>query len=92
MILISAIVPIIALYLALLYIVFIYRFFRVKAKLSVLEVRDGMDRLNKRRIRVAVLAVLVFSVCLAARLAVKSWAPDMLMAFNYEEAAKGHGK
>ncbi len=89
MILISAIVPIIALYLALLYIVFIYRFFRVKAKLSVLEVRDGMDRLNKRRIRVAVLAVLVFSVCLAARLAVKSWAPDMLMAFNYEEAAKG---
>lgn len=88
MLLISAIIPLLTLYLAVLCVMLVYRFFTVKAKLPVLGLRGGLGRLAGKR-RLAVLGVLFFLVCFAAQMAVGLYTPGMLMVFNYEEAARG---
>ncbi len=89
MLLISAIIPLLTLYLAVLCVTLVYRFFTVKAKLPVLGLRGGLGRLSGKRRRLAVLGVLFFLVCFAAQMAVGLYTPGMLMVFNYEEAARG---
>ena len=89
MFLISAIIPLLMLYLAVLCVTLAYRFFTVKAKLPVLGLRGGLGRLTGKRRRLAVLGVLFFLACFAARMAGGLYAPGMLMVFNYEEAARG---
>ena len=88
MLLISAIIPLLTLYLAVLCVTLVYRFFTVKAKLPVLGLRGGLGRLAGKR-RLVVLGVLFFLVCFAAQMAVGLYTPGMLMVFNYEEAARG---
>ena len=88
MLLISAIIPLLTLYLAVLCVTLVYRFFTVKAKLPVLGLRGGLGRLAGKR-RLVVLGVLFFLVCFAAQMAVDLYTPGMLMVFNYEEAARG---
>ncbi len=89
MLLISAIIPLLKLYLAVLCVTLAYRFFTVKAKLPALGLRGGLERLSGKRRRLAVLGVLFFLVCFAARMAGGLYTPGMLMVFNYEEAARG---
>lgn len=89
MLLISAIIPLLKLYLAVLCVTLAYRFFTVKAKLPVLDLRGGLERLSGKRRRLAVLGVLFFLTCFAAQMAGGLYAPGMLMVFNYEEAARG---
>ncbi len=89
MLLISAIIPLLKLYLAVLCVTLAYRFFTVKAKLPVLGLRGGLERLSGKRRRLAVLGVLFFLTCFAAQMAGGLYAPGMLMVFNYEEAARG---
>lgn len=89
MILVCAIVPALILGLAVLYAVLLRRFFIVKAKLPVLGVRGALGRTAGKRRKLAALGALFFVVCLAAQVAAAVWAPDMLMVFNYEEAARG---
>ena len=89
MILVCAIVPALILGLAVLYAVLLRRFFIVKAKLPVLGVRGALGRTAGKRRKLAALGALFFVVCLAAQVAAAIWAPEMLMVFNYEEAARG---
>ena len=86
---ISAVIPLLVLYLAVLCVTLAYRFFTVKAKLPVLGLRGGLGRLTGKWRRLAVLGVLFFLACFAARMAGGLYAPGMLMVFNYEEAARG---
>ena len=74
MLLISAIIPLLTLYLAVLCVTLVYRFFTVKAKLPVLGLRGGLGRLAGKR-RLAVLGVLFFLVCFAAQMAVGLYTP-----------------
>lgn len=89
MILVSAIVPTLTFCLVLLYIILTLRFFRVKSKLPVLGLRGGLGSLNGKRRGLAIGSVLFFLACFAGRIATTAWSPDMLMVFNYEEAARG---
>lgn len=89
MLLISAIIPLLTLYLAVLCVTLVYRFFTVKAKLPVLGLRGGLGWLAGKRRRLAILGVLFFLACFAAQMAVGLYTPGMLMVFNYEEAARG---
>ncbi len=89
MILVSLVVPALIVCLAVLYLVLIQRFFLIKEKLPVLGVRGALGRTKGRRRRIAALGALFFGASLGAQLAAGAWAPDMLMAFNYEEAARG---
>ena len=88
MFLLSVIEPILILCTAFLYIVLIWRIFKVKSKLQISELKNGLGKLpSKRRIAAAGLAFLM--LCFTGRLLTDIWSPSMLMAFNYEEAAKG---
>lgn len=89
MILVSAIVPVLKFCLVLLYIILILRFFRIKSKMPVLGLRGISGGLNGKRGRLALWSALFFAACFVGRVATESWAPDMLMIFNYEEAARG---
>ena len=89
MLLINAIIPLLKLYLAILCAMLVYRFLVARAKLPVLGLRGGLGRLSQRWRRLAVLGVLFFLVCFAARMAEGFYTPSMLMVFNYEEAARG---
>lgn len=89
MLLISALTPLLALYLVCLCVTLVYRFFVVKEKLPVLGLRGGLGRLAGKRRRLAALAAVFFLVCFAARMAACLYAPSMLMVFSYEEAARG---
>ena len=89
MILISVIVPVLTVCLILLYLILIRRFFRVKSKLPVLGLRDGIGCLTGKRRGLAVLGLLVFLTSFGAQVSTKLWSPNMLMVFNYEEAARG---
>ena len=76
MVLLSVIEPVLILCTLCLYIILIWRIFKVKSKLP-----------KKRKIAIAGLAF--FLICFAGRLLTELWSPSMLMAFNYEEASKG---
>lgn len=89
MVLVYAIVPALILCLAILYAKLIRRFFFVKAHLPVLGVRGALGRTAGKRRKMAALGALFFTACFAGQLAAGSWAPSMLMAFNYEEASRG---
>lgn len=89
MILVCAIVPALVLCLIVLYAALTQRFFTVKAKLPVLGIRGALGRAKGRKWQLGALGALFFAVCLIAQLAAGTWAPGMLMAFNYEEAARG---
>lgn len=89
MIFVCAIVPVLALYVILLYLVLIGRFFRIRAKLPVLGLKGGLGRVTGKRKRLVGLGILFFVMCLAGQLCAGVWAPDMLMVFKYEEAARG---
>ena len=65
------------------------RFFLVKAMLPVLGIRGVLGRTERKRRKIAALGALFLAVCLTAQLAASAWAPDMLMVFSYEEAARG---
>lgn len=89
MILVSAIVPVLTIFLVFLYIILMLRFFRIKSKLPVLGLRGIPGSLSGKRRRLALWSVLFFLACFAGRVATQAWSPDMLMIFNYEEAARG---
>lgn len=89
MLLISAIIPLLKLYIAFLCAMLIYRFLITRAKLPVLGFRGGLGRLSEKRRRLAILGALFFLVSFAARMAESLYTPSMLMVFNYEEAARG---
>lgn len=89
MLLIHAIMPLLALYLAVLCLTLVFRLFILKAKLPALGLRGGLGRLSEKRRRLAALGALFFLVCIAAQMTEGLYAPDMLMVFNYEEAARG---
>lgn len=88
MILLSAIEPVLTLCTACLYIVLIWRIFKVKSKLQISELKNGLGKLPKKR-KIAIAGLAFFLICFAGRLLTELWSPSMLMAFNYEEAAKG---
>ena len=89
MIVVSAVVPILTFVLVLLYIMLSFRFLRIKSKLPVLGLRGGLGSLSGKRRRLALQSVLFFLVYYVGRVATEAWTPDMLMVFNYEEAARG---
>lgn len=89
MILVSMIVPILAFCLVCLYIAVGYRFFMVKSKLPAFGLKGGLAGLVGKRRRLAVYGIIFFLACYVSQAAVWAWSPDMLMAFNYEEAARG---
>lgn len=89
MILVSAIAPVLILCLILIYAALIWRFFRIKSKLPVFGLRSGLSGLAKKRKRLAVWGILFFLLGFAGQLLTRHWSPDMLMVFNYEEAARG---
>ena len=89
MIVVSAAGLALTLCLVWMYLRLARRFFKVKAALPVLKVRDGLGRLAGTRARLAVFGALFFLACFVSGLAVRLWAPDMLMVLNYEEAARG---
>lgn len=89
MILVSLIIPVLILYLILLYVILIRRFFRIKSRLPVMGLKEGLNRLSGRRMWLGVFGALFFLAYFAGGLAVGFWSPDMLMVFNYEEAARG---
>ncbi len=72
---------------AVLWAMLVYRFLIVRAKLPGL--RGGIELVFQKRRRLAVLGVVFFLVRFAARLAEGFYTPNMLMVFNYEEAARG---
>ena len=89
MILVSAIVPVLILCLVLSYVLLLWRFFCVRAKLPVLGLRDGLGQVKGKKRWIALWGLLFFLGCFAGEMGNKIWAPNMLMVLNYEEAAKG---
>ncbi len=89
MILLSMILPAALVCLVLLYGNLLRRFFRIRAELPVLGRRDGLGQLTGKKKRLAALGALFFAVCFLGQLGAELWSPDMLMVFNYEEAARG---
>lgn len=89
MILVSAIVPVLTVCLVLLFIILIRRFLSVRSKLPVLGLQNGISHLTGKRRWLAVAGVLIFLASFGARVSTKLWSPNMLMVFNYEEAARG---
>ncbi len=89
MILVSAIVPVLLLCVILMYAALLRRFFRARGKVPPLGLRNGVGRLAEKRRRLAALGVLFFLVCFGGQVGTEIWSPDMLMSFNYEEAARG---
>lgn len=89
MILVSLIVPIVVLWLVFYYLVLLRRFFMVRAKLPVLGFKGAFGSMTGRRRRLAVSGLLLFALCYMAQVAMEVWAPNMLMAYSYEEAARG---
>ena len=89
MILLSMILPAALVCLVLLYGNLLRRFFRIRAELPVLGLRDGLGQLTGKKKRLAALGALFFAVCFLGQLGAELWSPDMLMVFNYEEAARG---
>lgn len=88
MILLSVIEPVSILCIICLYILLIWRIFKVKSKLQISELKNGLGKLPKKR-KIAIAGLVFFLVCFAGRLLTELWSPGMLIAFNYEEAAKG---
>ena len=63
MIIVSAIMPVLLLYLVYLYITLIRRFFRIKSKLPVTGLKDGLSRLSGKGGHLAIYGVLFFLAC-----------------------------
>ena len=89
MIFASAVGLVLTLCMVAAYLWLIRRLFQVKAALPVLKLKDGLGRLKGTRTRLAVLGALFFLAWFGSQFSVKVWSPDMLMVFNYEEAARG---
>ena len=91
MMVVCMVVPAFMLYLAVLYIVLFWKFLRVKTRLPFMGLKDGLkDGLSGLpRKKMALCSALVFVCCFAGETAAQIWAPDMLLVFNYEEAARG---
>lgn len=85
----SMIVPILTLFTAVLYLILLQRFFCIKAKLPLLGLRGEIGHLHGKKRWLALFGVLFFLIGLAGRLGSQLYAPNMLMAFHYEEAARG---
>ena len=88
MVLLSVIEPVLILCTLCLYIILIWRIFKVKSKLQISELKNGLGKLPKKR-KIAIAGLAFFLICFAGRLLTELWSPSMLMAFNYEEASKG---
>ncbi len=89
MIFASAVGLVLTLCMVAAYLWLIRRLFQVKAALPVLKLKDGLGRLKGTRTRLAVFGALFFLAWFGSQFSVKVWSPDMLMVFNYEEAARG---
>ena len=89
MIFASAVGLVLTLCMVAAYLWLIRRLFQVKAALPVLKLKDSLGRLKGTRTRLAVLGALFFLAWFGSQFSVKVWSPDMLMVFNYEEAARG---
>ena len=89
MILLSMVKPVLMLCMLFLYITLIWRFFKVKSKVQISELKNGVGSLAKRKRQLALFGVLFFLVFFIGRLLTELWSPGMLMIFNYEEAARG---
>lgn len=85
----SLMVPVLILCLVFLYIVFFRRFLMIRSKLPVFGFKGAMGGLNGRRRKMALRGILIFLLGFAGQMVTQLWAPDMLMVFNYEEAARG---
>lgn len=89
MILVSVIEPALKFCLVILFINLILRYLRIKSKLPVLGLRDISGNLKGKRGRLAAWSVLFFLFCYTGQVLTEIWSPNMLMVFNYEEAARG---
>lgn len=89
MMILSAAVLALKAYLIILCAVLVYRFFKIRAKLPAAELRGGLNRLTGRRRWLAVWGALFFLACFAGQMIPALYSPEMLMVFNYEEAARG---
>lgn len=85
----SMIAPLLTGMVVVLYVILLQRFLSVRAKLPLLGLRGGLGRLEGKKRWLALLTVLFFAVCIAGRLGSQLYSPSMLMAFHYEEAARG---
>lgn len=70
MLLVSAIIPALVLYLLYLYVALLRRFFTVKAKLPVLGLKGSLGNLSGKRRKLAMLGVLFFLISFASWLAI----------------------
>lgn len=89
MIMVSTIVPILTLCLVLLYVVLFRRFLKIKSKLPFPGLKGKLGNLAGKRKKIVVPGILFFLAFFAGQYLTGAWAPDMLMVFNYEEAARG---
>lgn len=89
MILVNGITPALMLYVALLYIILIRRFFVIKETLPMSGLRGRMEYLAGKKKKMAVAGMVCFLIGFAGNIASRLWTPDMLMVFNYEEASRG---
>ena len=89
MIMVSTIVPILTLCLVLLYVILFRRFLKIKSKLPFSGLKGKLGHLTGKRKKIAVLGILFFLAFFAGQYLTGAWSPDMLMVFNYEEAARG---
>ena len=89
MIFISGIVPALMLYVALLYVILIRRFFIIRETLPISGLRGQLEYLAGKKKRMIAAGVVVFLVAFAGNMVTRAWVPDMLMVFHYEEASRG---
>ena len=87
MVILSAAALALKAYLAYLCAVLLYRFLKIRSKLPAMELRGGLSRRTGRKL--AVCGALFFFTCFAGQMGPALYSPDMLMVFNYEEAARG---
>ncbi len=76
-------------FLFFLCLVLLYRFIKIREKLPAMELRGSLSHLTGRKRWLAVWSILFFLACFTARMGPALYSPDMVMVFNYEEAARG---
>ncbi len=89
MIFVSGIVPALMLYVALLYVILIRRFFIIRETLPISGLRGQLEYLAGKKKRMIAAGAVVFLVAFAGNMVTRAWVPDMLMVFHYEEASRG---
>ena len=89
MLLVGMVGPALILCVAIAYMVLGWRFFQIKSKLPVLGLRGTLGWAKGAWRKLAVCGALFVAIYFSAQTAAGCWSPDMMMVFNYEEAARG---